>query len=161
MHGFTLFEMAVVGSVIALSAWLLIARLSALTGEARRVQLRMAAAAANANARLLALKCPGESEPVCLEKALSETRRSAAAGPQQREASPPIGRSGPMGRLYAIASASGLTQHVGMGPNAWRWRELDALRLEMQLGGVTDCHFLLRWDLSSAAAVVEDVSDRC
>lgn len=161
MRGISLLELAFVGALIGILAWVLIGRLAALQSEARGVQLRMGAAAAMANARLLQLKCPGEAEPACLAQALSATRRAATAGPQASEPSQPSRNAGPMGRLYAIASASGLTQHVGMGPNAWRWRELDAQRLELQLGGVNECRFRLRWDHGSTAAVVEDVSDRC
>ncbi|MBB5204606.1 hypothetical protein HNQ51_001920 [Inhella inkyongensis] len=145
--------------IIAVLAAVLLTRLQDVITEARRVQLRLGVEAVRSNAMLLQWRCPDAADWACLRQALAGAQRVGADGkarPQARELPDFEGDR----RLLAIAAAAGLTQHQGPGTQ-WLWQAQGPHGLLLSLQGVTECQFLLRWDLKSGAAVVEDVLDRC
>lgn len=155
-------EFAVVIVVLGLLAWVLRERFDAIRAEARSVQLRMAAEAARSNAQLLQLKCPDWADRGCAVRALDGLRRAKLAGPQPGEPQRPPAwpTEAAQQRLFAIASATGLTQSAS-AELTWRLRPLGASRLEIALIGVIDCRFMLLADVNSHTVSVEDIQPRC
>ena len=152
-------EWGVLMVIIAVLAAVLLTRLQDVITEARRVQLRLGVEAVRSNALLLQWRCPAVEDWACVQQALAGAQRVGADAKVRPEAGVLPAFEGDR-RLLAIAAAAGLTQHQGPGTQ-WRWQTQSPNSLMLSLQGVTECQFLLRWDLKSRVALVEDVLDRC
>ena len=158
-HGAVQLEWGVLLVILGVLAAVLLTRLQDVITEARRVQLRLGVEAVRSNAMLLLWRCPGAEDWACVQQALAGAQRVGA----DAKARPEAHGLARVGRRPSFAGhCGGGRTDAASGPGTqWQWQTQGPNRLMLSLQGVTECQFLLRWDLKSGAAVVEDVLDRC
>jgi type II secretory pathway pseudopilin PulG len=150
-------EFAVVISVVAVLAGVLLGRLQDTVKDSHRVELRMGAENARLQGLLFQLRCGSALEPSCWRSLLiAHNPASEPHGRLDPQNQLPALEPEPQGLLLAVAWAAGVAK-----PPRWVSQADGSERLQVALSGVSECRFVLTRVASTGQVLVIDVEDRC